>query len=187
MKKKCVLASQSPRRRELMTFLNVPFNVIPPNITETFDPTLTIAEQIESIAHEKAFAVYSQHSDRVVIGADTVVIYEGNILGKPKTPENAIEMLRLLSGKTHEVITGVSMISSETQLRFHTSTMVTFYELTDEEILGYVETKDPLDKAGAYSIQGQGGLFVKSIEGDFYSIVGLPIARVHHELVNREW
>ncbi|AMC92784.1 septum formation protein Maf [Erysipelothrix larvae] len=187
MKKKCVLASQSPRRRELMTYLGLSFSVVPSNVEEILDGNLSIESQIESIAVQKARPILESNQDRVVIGADTVVVLDGEILGKPKTAEKAVEMLRKLSGRTHEVITGVALLSSENEVIFHNKTFVTFYELSDEEITRYVNTKDPLDKAGAYSIQGQGGLFVSKIDGDFYSVVGLPISRIYHELTHNNW
>ncbi|MFI3284358.1 MAG: Maf family protein [Erysipelotrichaceae bacterium] len=181
--KKLILASQSPRRRELMMMLNLPFLVVSSRIDETIDQTLDVEEEIKRVAKEKAEDIFALHPEAIVVGADTLVVLDNEVLGKPRTPENAFNMLKKLSGKTHRVITGVCIKSEkETTLFAHTS-YVTFYDLTDEEITSYVDTREPLDKAGGYGIQGRAALFVKHIEGDYYSVMGLPISKVHQELL----
>lgn len=187
MHKKLVLASQSPRRRELVTFLGIPFSVESPTSNEDLDTALTIEQQIEDLAHRKAKSVFEGSQDNIVLGSDTVVVLDGKVLGKPKDEEDACSMLRSLSGRTHEVITGVALISSNLERVFSVKATVTFFDLSDEEIKNYVATKDPMDKAGSYSIQGHAALFVESIVGDYYTIMGLPISRVYQELKEGKW
>lgn len=187
MHKKLVLASQSPRRRELVTKLGVAFNVVSPNSDETLDSSLTVEEQIERISEEKALSVFDNYQDCVVLGSDTVVVFNGEVLGKPKNEKEAKETLMKLSGSKHDVITGVCLVSSECKRVFSVKTEVEFFELTEAEIDAYVATKEPLDKAGSYSIQGFGSVFVKGIMGDFYSVMGLPISQVNQELIHNQW
>lgn len=186
MRKKLVLASQSPRRRELMTFLNVPFEVVTPLKDEVMKGS-SIIEMIENIAYDKAAEVFEVRPNNIVIGGDTVVVIDGEILGKPLTPVRAKEMLMKLSGREHEVITSVAMLSSNKEVIFSSVAKVQFYELDESVIDSYIETREPLDKAGAYTIQAGGALFVKSIEGDFYTIMGLPIGEINQYLNNNEW
>lgn len=186
MLKSIVLASQSPRRRELMQMLNMPFSSENPQTEELIDPALPLTKAVEKIAIDKAHQVFQKHPKAIVIGSDTVVVYEDQILGKPVNEEDAVRMLRLLSGKTHKVITGVCMVSDQEQLVFHSSAKVTFYPLDEAMIKAYVATSSPLDKAGAYGIQDRGALFIKSITGDYYTIMGLPIAEVYRRLRTME-
>ncbi|MBM7578831.1 Maf family protein [Jeotgalibacillus terrae] len=176
-----ILASQSPRRKELMNMLPYPFTVHP----STFDES-TITDQnpetaVLKIAEGKAAEVAKQLPDSIVIGSDTVVFYE-QILGKPKSAEEARDMLSRLSGKTHTVYTGVVLIKNSVKTSFVEKTDVTFWELSEKEISDYIGTADPFDKAGAYGIQSGGSLFVKSITGDYYAVVGLPLSRLNREL-----
>ncbi|QIK69353.1 septum formation inhibitor Maf [Erysipelothrix sp. HDW6C] len=187
MFKKLVLASQSPRRREIISILGQPFNVVSPIGDETLNESLSVREQIEDLALRKATSVINDYQDSIVLGSDTVVVLDGEVLGKPKDEADASAMLHRLSGRTHQVITGVALVSSDVTKVFSVLTDVTFFDLTDEEIRDYVETKEPLDKAGSYGIQGQGSLFVASIVGDYYTIMGLPISRVNQELKNTDW
>ena len=161
-----ILASKSPRRQELIR-----------TITDDVEVRVSDVEEIlpEAISPEDA-------PDRVVVGADTVVILDGQVLGKPKDREDAVRMLRALSGKTHTVVTGCSIICGEREVSFGDSTRVEFYPLSDREIDEYIVTGEPFDKAGAYGIQGRGSLFVKGIEGDFFNVMGLPVARLNREL-----
>lgn len=182
MLKSIILASQSPRRRELMLLLNLPFSSENPQIEEELDPSLSLVKAIEKIAIDKAQDVFQRHPHSIVIGSDTVVVIDDVVLGKPKDDEDAIRMLELLSGKTHKVITGVCMISDQEKVVFHSISKVTFYPLTDAMIKSYVASSLPLDKAGAYGIQDRGALFIKSISGDYYTIMGLPIAEVNRRL-----
>jgi len=182
MIKNIILASQSPRRRELMLLLNMPFSSENPQIEELIDLNLPLTQAIEKIAIDKATDVFSRHPQSIVIGSDTVVVCDDLILGKPSDDRDAIKMLKLLSGKTHKVITAVCMMSDTEKVVFHSIANVTFYPLEDALIKSYVATSLPLDKAGAYGIQDKGALFIKSIEGDYYTIMGLPIAEVHRRL-----
>ncbi|EEM03825.1 Septum formation protein Maf [Bacillus pseudomycoides] len=180
--KKLILASGSPRRKELLELAGVPFEIVVSEIEETIGAYSSPADIVMSLALQKASAVVENHEDSVVLGADTIVTYESRILGKPKDEAEAKEILQLLSGKTHEVYTGVALISKEKTVTFYERTEVTFWELTEEEVDAYIGTKEPLDKAGSYGIQGKGSIFVQHIQGDYYSVVGLPIARLVREL-----
>ncbi|PHE55696.1 Maf family protein [Bacillus pseudomycoides] len=180
--KKLILASGSPRRKELLELAGVPFEIVVSVIEETIGAYSSPADIVMSLALQKASAVVENHEDSVVLGADTIVTYESRILGKPKDEAEAKEILQLLSGKTHEVYTGIALISKEKTVTFYERTEVTFWELTEEEVDAYIATKEPLDKAGSYGIQGKGSIFVQHIQGDYYSVVGLPIARLVREL-----
>lgn len=186
MNRTLILASQSPRRRELMTKYRHPFKVISAQIEETLDMSLGLEKAMEDLAERKARHVLEKCPDAIVIGADTIVVLEGEILGKPVDEEAAKNMLRKLSGTTHQVLTGVAIISQEQVETFCDCSEVEFYPLNELEINEYVATKEPLDKAGAYGIQGEGYFLVKEIRGDYYSIMGLPIARVVRSLRNFE-
>lgn len=182
-----LLASGSPRRRELLTKLGLRFTVCPPPVEEDAVrsrlpkncPARVLAR---CLASEKARAVFSENSGAFVLGADTVVALQDEVLGKPADAADAARMLRLLSGKTHEVVTGVALISAQGEETFCARTRVTFFELTDEEIETYVKSGEPIDKAGAYGIQGLGALLVREISGDFYNVVGLPVAQLWRRL-----
>ena len=177
-----ILASQSPRRKELLQLLGVPFDIIPSASEEVIDLSLPIEEAIALVAGKKAEAVYQLHPEAVVIGSDTVVTLDGEILGKPKDEEDARRMLRKLSGRVHQVVTGVAILSQEKSDSFASVCDVVFYDLSEEEIDAYVESKEPMDKAGAYGIQGKGFFLVKEIHGDYYTVVGLPVAEVKRHL-----
>ncbi|TXC90096.1 septum formation inhibitor Maf [Metabacillus litoralis] len=182
MKSNLILASASPRRKELLELLQLPFEVIPSLVEEVMDEELQPAEMVQSLAQQKAKGVAKEHQHAFVIGSDTIVVSDNKMLGKPKSHDEAKKMLRNLSGKTHEVFTGVSIINGEKIHTFHEKTAVTFYHLTESEIEDYVLSGEPMDKAGAYGIQGLGALLVKEISGDYFSVVGLPIARTSREL-----
>lgn len=177
-----ILASASPRRRELLELTGRTYQCISPE-TEESVPEGTEAQDVpEILALQKAKAVLASQPQDIVIGADTIVELDGQILGKPSSPEEAVQMLRQLSGNTHMVYTGVAILSAERQEHFTTVTKVEFYCLTEEEIQAYVSTGEPMDKAGAYGIQGKGALLVKRIHGDFYTVMGLPIGEVERHL-----
>ncbi len=179
-----MLASSSPRRSELLKMAGYEFTVVPAKINETFlrgTPPMQIVEQLST---HKAQAVAKQHPEDTVLAADTIVVFKGRILGKPKDAETAKAMLKLLSGNVHQVYTGYTVISGSRLLCGHECTSVEFYPISPAAISAYVATGEPLDKAGAYGIQGRGALFVKRINGDFYNIVGLPIAKIHRILNN---
>lgn len=179
---KIILASGSPRRKQLMEMVGIDFEVIVADIIETIDYNNDLIKEIEKLSFQKANAVFKDHPDNIVIGSDTIVKIDNKILGKPKTLQEAKQMLKTLSNRTHEVVTAVTILSKDKKETFSSITQVTFYELTDEEINNYVEIVKPLDKAGAYAIQDKGSEFVKAINGDYYTVVGLPIAEVYHRL-----
>lgn len=180
--KRIILASESPRRREILANTNINFTTKSISTEEIIDPRLPLPQAIEQIALQKAKAVQPLLPKEVILGADTIVSIDGEILGKPHTKEMAIKMLETLSGRTHQVITGVAILYEDTCELFHEISEVTFYPLTQQEIFDYVDTKEPLDKAGAYAIQGKGAILVAKISGDYYNIVGLPIAKVYRRL-----
>lgn len=177
-----ILASGSPRRKELIRLISREVKIFPADIDESIPDAIDPEQAPEYLAVQKALAVAKRFPDDTVIGCDTSVLIGGQILGKPKDAADAKRMLRLLSGATHQVITGCAILQGERIVRFSESTAVTFYELTDDEIEAYVGTGEPADKAGAYGIQEYGALLVKGIEGDYLNVVGLPVARLAREL-----
>lgn len=181
---KIILASQSPRRKELMQLLNHPFEVIPSAFNEEIITKTNPKEYVITLAKEKAQSVFTTQKDTscLVIGVDTIVVYNEVIFGKPTNEKEARKMLEHLSEKTHQVYTGVALVSTDKQSFFCEKTDVTFYKLTSAEITDYLKTGEPFDKAGSYGIQGYGALFVKQIVGDYYNVVGLPVARLKREL-----
>lgn len=177
--KTLILASASPRRRELLGRFAVPFRVIPARGAETAPEGLTPGELVRCLAEHKAAEVAEgEGPESVIIAADTVVEIDGEILGKPGTPERAAEMLRRLSGRTHRVWTGVCVRQGERILSAAEETAVRFRELEEDEIRAYVATGEPMDKAGAYGYQDRACLFVERIEGDYFNVVGLPMDRL---------
>lgn len=181
--KELILASKSPRRKELLDDIGLSFTIYSDSCVELFDHNISKEEAIEQIAYTKADVVFEKHRDAIVIGADTMVYCEGAVLGKPNDKADAKEMLVMLSGKTHEVITGVVILCEDKQIKFHETTKVTFYELEESLIDWYLDTLESFDKAGAYGIQGKGKLLVKKIQGDYFNVVGLPVARLYRELM----
>ena len=182
MQKHTILASQSPRRRELLNLMGIPFTTVNPNVDEVINPELTLENAIEELAYKKALDVLNRHPEANIISADTIVVCDNEVIGKPANEEDAIRMLKQLSGKKHEVITGVCLLSTEKELRFHTKTIVEFFDYDDEFVKAYVASKVQLDKAGAYGIQDKGALLIKGIEGDYYTVMGLPIGEVYQAL-----
>lgn len=177
-----ILASGSPRRKELLSKLQIPFKSITSKVDEHFQENLSPENVVVELAHRKAREVFKDYQDAVVIGSDTVVVHKGRILGKPHNRDDARAMLQQLSGQTHSVFTGVAVLFQKQIKTFFEKTDVTFWELSSFEIEEYLNTGEPFDKAGSYGIQGFGSLFVKSIHGDYYSVVGLPISRLKREL-----
>ncbi len=183
--KDIILASASPRRRELLTQAGFIFTV------KVSDAEEIITEKepdkiVRELAFLKAKAVAASEEDALVIGADTIVAAEGKVLGKPHSREEAFSMLSMLQGKTHQVYTGVALFTKkaekETQKVFAEKTEVTFYPMTEKEIWDYIDTGEPMDKAGAYGIQGRAAVYVEKICGDYNNVVGLPVARLYQEL-----
>ena len=180
-----ILASASPRRAELLQQLNLEFQIVPGAIAETFDEQLSPLELCQLNAHRKACVIAKKHPDALVLGADTLVFLEGEIMGKPADVAEARRMLGRLQGRTHQVVTGVSLIHLRalSERTFAVSTDVTFHPLTAEEINGYLSKMNPLDKAGAYAIQEHGDSIISEISGSFSNVVGLPVERMEEELM----
>jgi septum formation protein len=173
-----VLASSSPRRRELLTLIGIPHAVVPADIDETpFDDEQPHAHA-ERLAREKALAVARVEPGAVVVGADTIVVMDGDILGKPRDEAMAAAMLRRLSGRAHVVLTAVAVARGERVVAGVESVDVRFRELSDEDIARYIATREPMDKAGAYGIQGFGATIVDRIDGDYFAVMGLALGRM---------
>ena len=174
-----ILASQSPRRRELLERMGVEFRVVTPDIDEHMERELPPDELVRRISVEKARAVAAQTGpDAIVIAADTVVALDGAVLGKPADELEAFKMLSTLSGCRHQVYTGLTVLRGEEMHTVSEETAVTFRELSEKEITNYIRTGEPMDKAGAYGIQGYGALLVEGIQGDYYNVMGLPVCRL---------
>ena len=210
-----VLASASPRRRELLSQIGLEFTVMP-STKEENAKTTEAGALVQELSRQKAVDIWEQLSggqgqnpdadqeqiaeesqepnlnvkrqpELLVIGADTLVCCEGKILGKPHSREAAAEMLTALQGRSHEVYTGVTLYSQSETVTFFECTQVEFYPMTEVEISEYIDSKEPMDKAGAYGIQGLGARFVKGIRGDYNNVVGLPVGRLYQELKSRGW
>lgn len=178
-----ILASASPRRQELLKLIFNDFSVEPANIDETVRKSIELEQYPEYLALKKARYIAENHPiDCMVIGSDTGVFIDNIMLGKPENEQQAKEMLKLLSGKTHKVITGCSIFCKGKNISFSEVTEVEFYRLTDKEIDEYIATGEPMDKAGAYGIQGKGALLVKRINGDYYNVMGLPVGALRQKL-----
>lgn len=189
-RKRIVLASQSPRRKQLLEWAEVDFDILVQSTDERFPAGLPVADVPVYIARNKALAVQQseayrryENNNAIILAADTVVVLGNDIIGKPEDRENAIEILTRLSGQKHEVITGVVIRNGEQEIAFADITAVWFHTLTPEQIVFYVDKYEPYDKAGAYAIQEWIGVIgIKSIQGDFYNVMGLPVSRVVQEL-----
>jgi septum formation protein len=182
-----ILASQSPRRAELLGRLGLSFEVLPAEIDESYFPHERPDAHAERLAREKATVVGSRHPESLVIGSDTIVVVDGDVLGKPRDGRGAVEMLERLSGREHEVCTGVAVAWRGQVDSGLERVRVRFRELSATELEEYVATEEPLDKAGAYGIQGYGSAIVQSIEGDYFAVMGLPIVRTLDLLRRRGW
>ena len=181
-----ILASQSPRRRELIALISPEFRVMPAQGEEILPEGISPEQAVLLLSRQKADEVRQREFPgggavpETIVAADTVV--DGEILGKPHSAEDAAEMLRLLSGREHSVYTGVTVISGEECVSFAERTAVEFFPLTEQEIASYVATGEPMDKAGAYGIQGRGALLVRRIDGDYYNVMGLPVGELNQRL-----
>ncbi|MBO5928646.1 MAG: septum formation protein Maf [Clostridia bacterium] len=182
--KPIILASASPRRREICDLLGLCYTVEPALTEPEVCATLPPKEAVLQVARHKAEEVAAKHNGEIVLGADTVVEIDDELLGKPSSPENAAAMLRRLSGKTHRVITAVWVCDGEHSEGFYDSAAVEFMPMSEEEITAYVQSGEPMDKAGAYAIQGQGMRYIRGIHGDFYTVMGLPSGRLYEFLKN---
>ena len=173
-----ILASQSPRRKELLSLFHIPFSVQVADIDEAMDPGKDPAQEVARVSRAKAEAI-PRGKDDVVIAADTIVVLDGQVLGKPVSEDHAISMLTALSGKDHQVMTGVTVARGETLLTHTEITHIHFRELSDREIDAYIRTGEPMDKAGSYGIQGGAALFAQKMNGDYYNVMGLPVCRLY--------
>ena len=172
-----ILASQSPRRKTLMELFHIPFAVRVADIDETMDDTKSPVDEVARVSRLKAEATPRSHDD-VVVAADTIVVCGGKVLGKPADEADAYRMLRLLSGKDHQVMTGLTVLRGNTATVCTEVTDIHFRELSDREIYAYIRTGEPMDKAGAYGIQGGAALFAEKMVGDYYNVMGLPVCRL---------
>lgn len=176
-----ILASQSPRRQELLKLFRLPFTVKIADIDENMDAAKSPYEEVARVSAMKARAV-AHESDDVVIAADTIVVCDDVVLGKPQDEQDACRMLRLLSGKDHQVMTGLTVLKGDRVMTCTEVADIHFRPLSDNEILSYVRTGEPMDKAGAYGIQGGAALFTERINGDYYNVMGLPVCRLRQLL-----
>ena len=172
-----ILASQSPRRKELLGLFHIPFSVRVADIDETMDMNKAPFDEVARVSRQKAEAIQRAPED-VVIAADTIVVCQGRVLGKPKSPEDAKAMLRLLSGREHQVMTGMTVLRGETVLTCTEVTDIHFRELSEQEIEAYVASGEPMDKAGSYGIQGGAAVFAEKLVGDYYNVMGLPVCKL---------
>ncbi len=177
-----ILASSSPRRADLLRAAGIPFEAVPVNVDESVSKLEPPGEHVRRLAREKADAAFVTHGDAVVLAADTIVIISGEIMGKPRDAKDAVRMLRQLSGREHEVLTGVAIVAKRGVAVEVARTRVWVSPLNDQEIEQYVATGEPLDKAGAYGIQGQGSKFIDRIQGSYSNVVGLPVSLVYRLL-----
>lgn len=178
-----ILGSQSPRRRELLARMGLEFDIKVADIDETMDCEKAPEVEVARISGEKASAIGAISSENnLIITADTIVVLDGKVLGKPRDEADAVAMLTSLSGRSHQVMTAVSLLQHGVCQTFVETTLVTFRTILPQEIQDYVATGEPLDKAGSYGIQGLGGVFVSGISGDYYNVVGLPICRLSQAL-----
>ncbi len=177
-----ILASASPRRAELLRHAAIAFTVQPADVREEPAPGELPSDYVQRLARDKAQTIFARHPEATVLGADTVVVADRQLLEKPKDSADAMRMLRLLSGRTHQVITGVCLLAPEFRRVEAELTQVTFGALTEEEIASYVRSGEPMDKAGAYAIQGIASRWIGRIEGCYFNVVGLPVARVYRLL-----
>ena len=185
---KIILASKSPRRKELLEMMGIKnFEIKVSDIDETLDKKNTLEEQIQKLAYKKAKAIFDKtKGDRIVIGSDTLVVRENRIYGKPKTKEEAFDMIQELQNAEHEVITGICIIKEEsgkcTEYTDYDKSSVSIKEMTNVEIANWVNSGEAMDKAGAYAIQGKFAVYITRIEGNYYSVMGLPISKVYDQI-----
>lgn len=177
MTKTLVLASSSPRRKELLNTLGIPFSIAVSDVDETTPVNFTPTEIVETLALRKAAKIAGEMKDGLILGSDTIVVLDDQVLGKPKDEVDAFQMLSMLQGREHTVYSGVAIIDAETKRQevASSSTKVTIRTLTSHEINAYIKTREPMDKAGSYAIQGIGSTIVEGINGDYFTVVGLPL------------
>lgn len=176
-----ILASASPRRKALLSLFGIPFTVRAADIDETMDPEKPPFDEVARVSRLKALAVRREEED-IVIAADTIVVCQGKVLGKPHSEAEAASMLRLLSGRDHQVMTGCTILFGNRAETFTEVTSLHFRPLSEKEIQKYVQSGEPMDKAGSYGIQGGAALFCEKLEGDYYNVMGLPVCRLYETL-----
>ena len=176
---KLILASKSPRRVEILKNIGAEFEIIPANADESVEDGMKPSDAVMEISKRKALCILEKYTDAFIISADTVVVSEGEIIGKPKDKDHAFKILKGLSGKKHSVLTGFTLCTKDKLYCSYVSTDVDFRELTDKEILDYIESGEPMDKAGAYGIQEKGSVFVTGICGDYFNVMGLPVCEIN--------
>ena len=182
---KIILASASPRRQELLTKAGIVFDIIPSQVEEIFNNEVSVEEAVMDLAYQKAKWVQNKEkTDALVIGSDTIVVINNEVLGKPKDHDDAVRMLSLLENNVHEVITGVSLIKEEKTINFYEKTLLFFKPMTIENIEQYIKEENVYDKAGSYAIQGEAMKYIDHIEGDYYNVIGLPVEHLLKELKN---
>lgn len=179
-----ILASKSPRRKELLKQLGYDFRVETLDSNEEFNKELSVYEAIQEVAKDKMITIHEKYYDEIVIGADTIIYFENSIIGKPKNYDDAFNTLKRLSGKKHEVISGVCVAYKNNIKQFYEVSEVYFNKLSDEEIIAYLNTNEYCDKAGSYAIQGKGKKLVKELKGSYNNVVGLPIERLKKVIEN---
>jgi septum formation protein len=183
-----ILASASPRRKELLEQIGVRFTVNPSTCEEIITDTDPV-KVVKALSCQKAADVSKRYDDALIIGSDTIVSINNQILGKPKNQQDAYRMLKLLQGNTHQVYTGVTVVNKHTggseEITFCSATDVSFYSMTDEQIYSYINSGEPIDKAGAYGIQGKSAVYIKEIKGDYNTVVGLPVAMLYQMLLEK--
>lgn len=182
MKNKYILASKSPRRQDLLRLIGLEFDVIPSHVDEIIKEGLSFIEVVQDIAVQKAMHIAEEHPDSTVLGFDTLVIFEEEALGKPKSREEAFDMLKRLQGSTHTVLTGCALVCCDEVETIYGEADVTFFPMSDQEINEYLDTEEPFDKAGSYGIQGYGSRYIKKVNGDYYSVMGVPVAKLYQLL-----
>jgi len=182
MEKKYILASASPRRKELLTRIVDNFEVVVSNIEERIPHSLSYLQVPVYLAKQKGKSIYKKHQDSIVIASDTVVICKHKILGKPHSKEELESMIRLLNNRTHVVVSGVAILFNNKMISFNCKTYVTFNNMSEKEIADYCNLKNVYDKAGGYAIQEEASKFIKSIEGDYYNVMGLPLSKLYTKL-----
>ena len=181
---KLILASQSPRRAELLRMLDLHFDIVPADIDETYLKHEAAPAHAQRLAREKAIIIAEKHPDAVVIGSDTVVVIDRIVLGKPKDDDEAVSMLMRLQGRTHRVATGIAVAHGDACTAETEIVRVKFRSFDEDTAREYVATREPMDKAGAYAIQGKGARFIEGIKGDYFNVMGLPV-RLLYDLVRR--
>ncbi len=181
-----ILASSSPRRKELLAQIGIKdYRILSPNVDEDIDRDMPPDQLVEELSHRKAMAIRAQMGEEaLIIAADTVVSLEGEVLGKPVDKTDAFRMLSALSGNRHQVYTGLTVLRGPRKITGHEATSVTFRELESQEIMDYIATEEPMDKAGAYGIQGVGAVLISHIEGDYFNVMGLPVYRLSRILAS---